>query len=97
MTPDEFLRKYGLDDQSLKEREHSLQENSRERASRPHQPNAGSPHDWELWQKLHDEVEVSDDPDPFRPTRNLPPQMQEAASPPGFWHRLKRLFTGQTR
>lgn len=95
MTPDEFLRKYGMDEQSLKEREHSLQENSRERALHPHQPNAGSPHDWELWQKLHDEVDVRDDPDPFRPTRNLPPDMQAEVNRPGLWQRLKQLFSGQ--
>lgn len=94
MRPDEFLRKHGLDDDSIREREHSLQENSRERAKHPHMPNAGSPHDWELWQQLHDEVEVSDDPDPYRPTRNAPgelvDELAENAVRPSLWQRLKQ-------
>ncbi len=72
MRPDEFLRKYGIDEKSGDaEREHSLKENAWERAVKLHEPNAGTPHDWEDWQRASREwgVEVSstDDHDPTRP------------------------------
>jgi len=93
MRPDEFLRKYGLDDESLQEREHSLQENARERALHPHRPNAGTPHDWEQWQKLREELGIKEDrPDPLAPTRNKHLDRPEDLEKPGWFERLKRLF-----
>ncbi len=69
MKPDEFLRKYGIEqDGGDEQREHSLRESSWERAVRIHQPNAGTPHDWEDWEhaaeKYGVEVQTTDDTDP---------------------------------
>ena len=93
MRPDEFMRKYGFDDDSLNEREHSLEENARERAGQLHRPNAGSPHDWEEWEMARRELglEVDDNPDPKRPTRNLTPD-DEALQRPSWLERLKAFF-----
>lgn len=49
ISPDEFLKKYGFDDEE--EADHSLQHNARERAKHLKRPNAGTPHDWEEWEK----------------------------------------------
>lgn len=70
MKPDEFLRKYGLES-SDQEREHSLRENAWERAVRLHQPNAGTPHDWEEWEHASERygVEVEAHADESDPTR----------------------------
>ena len=59
MRPDEFLRKYGFDNDG-NGREHSLRENSLERAQRLHRPNAGTPHDWEDWEQVKKEQGLDD-------------------------------------
>lgn len=60
MRPDEFLKKYGFDKEE-EEREHSLRENALEHARHLRRPKAGTPHDWEDWnrykQEHPDEVE----------------------------------------
>lgn len=75
MRPDEFLRKYGIEDeQNDEERDHSLKENAWERAMRLHQPNAGTPHDWEDWEHASERfgVDVETNEDESDPTRPHP-------------------------
>jgi hypothetical protein len=60
MRPDEFMKKYGFDKEE-EEREHSLRENAFEHARHLRRPRAGTPHDWEEWERYKrehpDEVE----------------------------------------
>ena len=62
MRPDEFLRKYGFDKEE-EAREHSLRENALDHARRLRRPHAGTPHDWEEWERYRKEHpdEVADD------------------------------------
>jgi|GEM_PF-607770 hypothetical protein len=106
MRPDEFRKKYGIeasgDEQG--ERDHSLQENAWERAVRLHQPNAGTPHDWEDWEHASErfgiDVETSEDPDD--PTRPHPELISKEDDQPRVidWimtrlRRLRRRITGR--
>lgn len=105
MKPDEFLRKYGVE-RSDEEREHSLQENAWERAVRLHQPNAGTPHDWEEWEHARERygvtVETSEDEsdptrthhhdyDPAETVDDRPTVMDWLAT---RWRRLRKRLTG---
>lgn len=58
----EFLKKYGFEDEE-EERDHSLRHNSMEHAKHLKRPHAGTPHDWEEWEKYKREHpdEVEDD------------------------------------
>lgn len=107
MRPDEFLRKYGIEDSGKEkeddEREHSLQENAWERAVRLHQPNAGTPHDWEDWEHASERfgVEVDTSEDEADPTRPHPELVSEEDDQPRVsdWvmtrlRRLRRRITG---
>ncbi|MCH8499470.1 MAG: hypothetical protein LAT63_13415 [Marinobacter sp.] len=49
MRPDEFLKKYGFDKEE--EKEHTLRENALEHARHLKRPHAGTPHDWEDWER----------------------------------------------
>ena len=106
MRPDEFLKKYGIEDGGNEqgERDHSLQENAWERAVRLHQPNAGTPHDWEDWEHASErfgvDVEASEDPDD--PTRPHPELVSGEDDQPRVidWimtrlRRLRRRITGR--
>jgi len=105
MRPDEFLRKYGIEDQqNEEEREHSLEENAWERAVRLHQPNAGTPHDWEDWEHASERfgVEVETQEDENDPTRTHPELHAEIDDQPRVidWimtglRRLRRRITGR--
>ncbi|MEX0584472.1 MAG: hypothetical protein WEB07_01815 [Natronospirillum sp.] len=55
VNPDEFLKKYGFDDEDNDEPDHSLEQHARERAKHLKRPNAGTPHDWEEWEKYKTE------------------------------------------
>ncbi len=59
----DFLKKHGFDDEE-EERDHSLQNNAKEHAKHLKRPNAGTPHDWEDWERYKrehpDEVEDDD-------------------------------------
>lgn len=99
MRPDEFLRKYGLEEKDDDgEREHSLQENAWERAVRLHHPNAGTPHDWEDWEHASERfgVEVETDEDESDPTRPHPELVSQFDDQPRVidWvmTRLRRLW-----
>lgn len=63
ISPDEFLRKYGFDTDE-EERDHSLRHNAMEHAKHLRRPHAGTPHDWEEWERYKrehpDEVEDED-------------------------------------
>lgn len=100
MRPDEFLRKYGIEEDSSEEegREHSLQENAWERAIRLHEPNAGTPHDWEDWERASEKLglDVSQASEE-EPTRTKPEAARQIDDQPGpgdwlatWWRRLKR-------
>ncbi|MBS3804633.1 MAG: hypothetical protein KGY54_08800 [Oleiphilaceae bacterium] len=64
MRPDEFMKKYGFDKED-EEKEHSLRENALDHAKHLKRPHAGTPHDWEDWQRYRDEHpdEVAEDQD----------------------------------
>jgi len=55
MRPDEFMKKHGFDQDDEQEREHSLRENALEHARHLKRPNAGTPHDWEDWERFQKE------------------------------------------
>ncbi len=58
----EFLKKHGFDEEE--DRDHSLRNNAMEHAKHLKRPNAGTPHDWEDWERFKrehpDEVEDVD-------------------------------------
>lgn len=55
MRADEFLKKYGLDGNDDDLKDTSLRGKSLERAMHPARPHAGTPHDWEDWEKFQAE------------------------------------------
>lgn len=55
MRADEFLKKYGLDGEDDDLKDTSLRGKSLERALHPGRPHAGTPHDWEDWEKFQAE------------------------------------------
>ena len=102
MNPEEFLRKYGIEP-SDQEREHSLRENSWERAVRLHQPNAGTPHDWEEWEHASErygvEVETgADENDPTRPHHEEADTIDDRPTVMDWlitrWRRLRKRVLG---
>jgi hypothetical protein len=58
MRADEFLKKYGLDGDDDDLKDTSLRGKSLERALHPGRPHAGTPHDWEDWEKFRAEEEA---------------------------------------
>jgi hypothetical protein len=52
MRADEFLKKYGLDGDDADLKDTSLRGKSLERAMHLGRPHAGTPHDWEDWEKF---------------------------------------------
>lgn len=62
IKPDEFLKKYGFDeDTEQEESDHSLERHAKDRARKLKRPNAGTPHDWEEWEAHKDEFDTDDD------------------------------------
>lgn len=63
MRPDEFMKKYGFDKED-EEPDHSLRKNALEHARHLKRPHAGTPHDWEEWERFRkehpDEVDPSE-------------------------------------
>ncbi len=55
MRADEFMKKHGFDQDDEQEREHSLRENALEHARHLTRPNAGTPYDWEDWERFKKE------------------------------------------
>lgn len=57
----EFLKKYGFDEEE--ERDHSLRGNAMEHAKHLKKPHAGTPYDWDEWERFKKEHpdEVEDD------------------------------------
>lgn len=55
---DEILKQFGMDDEPQKE--HSLQENAKERALHPDHLNAGTAFDWEEMEAYKQELERMD-------------------------------------
>ena len=53
MRPDEFLKKHGFDKEE--EKEHTLRENALDHARHLKRPHAGTPHDWEDWERYKQE------------------------------------------
>jgi hypothetical protein len=62
ISPTEFLKKYGFDEEDDKQ-DHSLHNNALEHAKHLKRPRAGTPHDWEEWERYKEEHpdEVEDD------------------------------------
>jgi len=60
----DFLKKYGFNEED-EERDHSLRHNAMEHAKHLKKPHAGTPYDWEEWEKYKkehpDEVDREDD------------------------------------
>ncbi|XKE46611.1 YqaE/Pmp3 family membrane protein [Halomonas organivorans] len=58
MDAREYLARKGLDAEHDRERPNTLEEKawSRARESGDHRPRAGTPHDWEDWERYHDEL-----------------------------------------
>lgn len=56
MRADEFLKKHGLDQEDDKDT--SLRGQALERALHPSRPHAGTPHDWEDWERYKAEQEA---------------------------------------
>ncbi len=58
MDAREYLARKGLDGERDRERPTTLEEKawSRARESGDHRPRAGTPHDWEEWERYHDEL-----------------------------------------
>ena len=56
MDAREYLARKGLDGERDKERPNTLEEKAWDRAreSHDHRPRAGTPHDWEDWERYHD-------------------------------------------
>ncbi|MEH6560262.1 MAG: hypothetical protein V7713_02410 [Marinobacter sp.] len=63
ITPDEFLKKHGFDKED-ETPDHSLRHNAIEHAKHLRRPNAGTPHDWEDWERYQrehpDDIEGDD-------------------------------------
>jgi hypothetical protein len=57
----DFLKKHGYNEEE--KGDHSLQHNAKEHAKNLKKPHAGTPHDWEDWEryKLEHPDEVADD------------------------------------
>jgi len=53
MRPDEFMKKHGFEEEET--REHTLREQALEHANHLKRPNAGTPHDWEDWERYKQE------------------------------------------
>ncbi|MAB25797.1 hypothetical protein ACS8E9_04695 [Pseudomonas neustonica] len=53
MRADEFLKKHGLDQEE--DKDISLRGQALERALHPGRPHAGTPHDWEDWERYQAE------------------------------------------
>jgi len=62
ISPQEFLRKYGFDKEE-EEPDHSLRHNAMEHSRHLKRPHAGTPHDWEEWERFKKEHpdQVEDD------------------------------------
>ncbi|MGR4067593.1 YqaE/Pmp3 family membrane protein [Halomonas sp. LR3S48] len=58
MDAREYLARKGLDGRRDEERPNTLEEKAWERARQAggHQPHAGTPYDWEDWQRYHEEL-----------------------------------------
>lgn len=58
MDAREYMARKGLDGSRDEERPNTLEEKAWERARQAggHQPRAGTPHDWEDWERYHDEL-----------------------------------------
>jgi uncharacterized membrane protein YqaE (UPF0057 family) len=58
MDAREYLARKGLDGDRERERPTTLEEKAwaRARESGDHRPRAGTPHDWEEWERYHDEL-----------------------------------------
>ena len=54
ISPTEFLRKHGFED-GKEEPDHSLRHNAMEHAKHLKRPHAGTPHDWEEWERYEQE------------------------------------------
>jgi len=54
MRADEYLKKHGLEDEKNNDdlKDNSLKGKALERATHPDAPRAGSPHDWQDWEKF---------------------------------------------
>lgn len=63
MRADEFLKKYGLDGDDDDLKDTSLRGKSLERALHPGMPHAGTPHDWEDWERFRAQEKVAADKD----------------------------------
>jgi hypothetical protein len=50
ISPTEFLKKYGFDEED-EGQDHSLRHNAIEHAKHLKRPHAGTPHDWEDWER----------------------------------------------
>lgn len=59
MRADEFLKKYGLDGDDDDLKDTSLRGKSLERALHPGMPHAGTPHDWEDWERFRAEAKAA--------------------------------------
>lgn len=62
----EARKKREAEEEEGKEREHSLQENAKERAKDPHTLNAGTPFDWEDLERYQEELKRMDREGPGR-------------------------------
>lgn len=60
MRADEFLKKHGLDQEDDKDT--SLRGQALERALHPGRPHAGTPHDWEDWERYKAEQAAKGEP-----------------------------------
>lgn len=54
ISASEFLRKHGFDKEE-EESDHSLRGHAMEHAKHLRRPNAGTPHDWEDWERYRRE------------------------------------------
>jgi len=59
MRADEFLKKYRLDGDDDDLKDTSLRGKSLERALHPGMPHAGTPHDWEDWERFRAEEKAA--------------------------------------
>lgn len=62
INPTEFLKKYGFEEED-EESDHSLRHNAMQHAKHLKRPHAGTPHDWQEWERYKEEHpdEVLDD------------------------------------
>ncbi|MAM88487.1 MAG: hypothetical protein CME36_14380 [unclassified Hahellaceae] len=61
ISPSDFMKKHGFEEEE--EKEHTLAENSKARARKIRKPNAGTPHDWEDWERYKSTHDDAEDPD----------------------------------